>query len=483
MADRLRPAGHGCSTPFPENLWRCPSACMFPVARAGAAVLYLYVMNLSLARVAIVCGSLLLTACAASSLPGYQNAYRAYNVPQPLFDRIKVKFREHGLEYADISRDATGRVQLTGNYRNEDEVDQAFTIVQSIVGMKSTSPFYPQNIKEKRWEVAAGKALNSYAHDGPPRSSVAVKRALVVGLNHFADSRNLKEIQGRDDAIVVQGYLKRAGYSVTTLLDERATQANIEAALNNLDWNIGPNDDVFIYISSHGTPPVPTPGGQDYRKMSIVAYDSGDRNTMRMNDATEFYLYIQKHSVPDTLVQNVARRPSHSTRVLIDTCYSGDMLDDIRDESTAYILQTNGGEKERAGISLASWTTADFTSKGIRFAADPGDKVGTAKAPATIDRTRNGYTIITATSVNEKSWGPSGGNTFESPIAGEGQIKGSFFTQSLFAYLDRNNGQLGPAFRDARAFTSIKAVEASHGKEHQTPRQYSTIPDDQNAIN
>jgi hypothetical protein len=446
----------------------------------------LYMMNLTLARVAVVCGSLLLTACAASSLPGFQNAYHTYNVPQPLFDRIKVKFREHGLERADISRDATGRIQLTGSYRNEDEVDQAFTIVQSIVGMKSTSPFYPQNIKEKRWEVAAGKALESYVHNGPPRSDLPVKRALVVGLNHFADPYHLKEIQGRDDAIVVQGYLKRAGYSVTTLLDERATKANIEAALTDLDRNIGPNDDVFIYISSHGAPPVPTSGGQDYRKMSIVAYDSGDKNTMQMNDETEFYLYIQKHSVPDTLVQSVARRPSRSTRVLIDTCYSGDMLDDIQDESSTYILQTNGGEKERAGISLASWTTPDFTSKGIHFAADRTDKgvaSGATKTPTAVDRSRNGYTIITATSVNEESLGPPAGSTFVSPIAGQGQLKGSFFTQSLFAYLDRNNGQLGPAFRDARAFTSSKAVEVTKGKGHQTPRQYSTIPDEQSAIN
>ncbi|MEM5439930.1 caspase family protein [Paraburkholderia diazotrophica] len=441
-------------------------------------------MKSYLQRIGILVVSILLSACAASSLPGYQNAYHSYNVPQSLVDRIKIKFHEHGLARASVARDSTGRIQLIGSYQNEDEVDEAFIIVQSIVGLKSTSPFYPQDIKQKRWEIAAGKALDAYTRDGGPRSSVPVKRALVVGLNHFGDPYHIKEIQGRDDAIVVQDYLKRAGYNVTTLLDDRATKANIEGALNALDRSVGPNDDVFIYISSHGTPPVPTSGGGDQRKMSIIAYDSGGPKTMSMTDETEFNLYIQRHSVPDTLVQNVARRPSHTTRVVIDTCFSGDMLDDIQDESTAYIRKTNGGKPEKAGISLASWTTSDFTSKGIQFVGDPKDKAasGQKKSPPTaVDRNRNGYTIITATSPDEESLGPKAGRTFQSPVDGQ-PLKGSFFTQSLFAYLGTNNGRLGPAFREAQTFTSEKAVEVTKGVGHQTPRQFSTISDEQSAV-
>jgi Caspase domain len=436
-------------------------------------------------RISLVVGALLLSACAASSLPGYQNAYRSYSVPQSLVDRINAKFREHGLNQASVTRDSTGRIQLIGTYRDEDEVDTAFIIVQSIVGLKSTSPFYPQNIQHKRWEVEAGKALEASVHASAPRSGVPVKRALVVGLNHFGDPYHIPDIQGRDDAVVVQDYLRRAGYNVTTLLDERATQASIENALNTLDRSIGPNDDVFIFISSHGAPPVPTPGGADQRKMSIIAYDSGGKNTMAMTDETEFNLYIQRHAVPDTLVQDVARRPSRTTRVIIDTCFSGDMLEDIEDESTAYILKTNGGKKEVAGVSLASWTTPDFTSKGIHFASDKPDEAAGgrgSKASAAVDRNRNGYTIITATSADEHSWGPAAGKTFESPV-GAGRLNGSFFTQSLFAYLNTTDGRLDPAFRDAKVFTSQKAIEASKGAEHQTPREFSTIPDQTNIIN
>jgi hypothetical protein len=436
------------------------------------------------ARVAIVVGSLLLTACAASSLPGYQNAYRAYNVPQPLFERIQAKFHEHGLDQAGVTRDGTGRVQLTGTYRNEDEVDDAFTIVQSIVGLKSTSPIYPEHILQKRWDVAAGKALDSYTHAQHGSSGGPVKRALVVGINHFADPYHLPDIQGADDAVVVQGYLRQAGYNVTALLNEHATQANIEAAIAKLDHDVGPNDDVFIYISSHGNAPVPTPAGNDQRKMSIMAYDSGDQSTIGSNDRTEILLHYQRHAVPDTLVQNLARKPSHTMRVVIDTCYSGDMLDDIANDSTTYILQTNGGRSERAGISLASWTGPEYTSKGIHFADDRANSTQPADAThagTAIDRNRNGYNIITATSADEESLGPKSGS-FPSPLSPGRTLKGSYFTQSLFDYLGYYKGQLGPAFHDAQAFTSKEALDVSHGAAHQTPRQFSTIPDQQNDL-
>ena len=220
--------------------------------------------------------------------------------------------------------------------------------------------------------------------------------------------------------------------------------------------------------------------------MSIIAYDSGDAATMASHDHTEVLLHFQQHSVPDTLVQDVAQRPSRTMRVLIDTCYSGDMLDDAADESTAYILHTNGGRSERAGISLGAWAP-DYASKGIRFADDADDdsKSGTrAPAPHTrtvIDRSRSGYDIITATSADEESLGPADGS-FPSPLASSRTLKGSYFTQSLFEYLRHYNGQLAPAFRDARAFTSRVALEVSNGEAHQTPRQITTIPDSQNVL-
>jgi hypothetical protein len=160
------------------------------------------------------------------------------------------------------------------------------------------------------------------------------------------------------------------------------------------------------------------------------------------------------------------------------------MLDDVKDEGTEYIIKTNGGVPEKAGISLASWTTSELTSKGIHFADEPGERTsGSQSKPALpVDRNRNGYVIITATSPNQKSWGPAAGYTFPSPIGGQ-PLNGSFFTQSLFAYLKTDGGKMGPAFRQAQIFTSRAAIDASKRTADQNPRQFSTIPDELNIIN
>ena len=427
----------------------------------------------------------MLTACAANNLPGFQNAYYSYNVPQSLVDRIKVKFQEHGLERASVTRDNVGRVQLIGTYKNEDDVDKAFSIVQSIVGLKSTSPFYPQDVQQKRWELAAAKALDSDNKRRKDAASAPKKIALVIGINHFMDSARLRDIQGEDDAIVVQRYLQAAGFSVTALLGAQATKVNVEHALHQLDDSIGPNDNVFIYISSHGNAPVPSPAGHDQRKMSIMVFDSGEPGVKRV-DQVDYMIRLQETSVADTLVQEIAKKPSRITRMLIDTCYSGDMLDDVSAESQAYILKTNGGQAERAGISLASWTGPAYTSKGIHFAADStGSAAATTKlgTKTVVDRSRSGYTIITATSENEESLGPDAKTgVFPSPIPPNKPLKGSFFTQSLFDYLSKYNGDLDTSFRDAQRFTSEEATEVTHGQNHQTPRQYSTIPARENQL-
>lgn len=439
-------------------------------------------MKRLITRLACLIVPVLLTACAASSLPGYQNAYRAYDVPETLVQQIKVKFASHGLTQASVGRDNTGRIQLIGTYRDEDQVDSAFLIVQSIVGIKSTSPFYPEHVLKKRWDAEAGNALTAFNRAQASRSAPPVKRALVVGINHFADHVHMLDIQGADDAEVVQHYLERAGYRVTTLLDQQATTANIEAAIAKLNAQIRPDDDVFIYVSSHGNMPVPSPAGGDNRKMSILTYDSGNDWTMRSHDHTEVLLHLQQHAVPDTLVQELARKPSRTMRVLIDTCYSGDMLDDIADEGSAYARRVNGNRNESESISLASWTGPAYVSKGIRFSDDDAPQLGgKQQARAVIDRSRAGYNIITATSPNQEALGPPGG-TFENPVAPDQILKGSYFTQALFAYLEHYRGQLAPAFQDARSFTSRVAIEVSKGKAHQVPREWSTIPADKNDL-
>jgi len=421
---------------------------------------------------------LLLGGCAANQLHGYENVYQGYNVPQPLLDAIQTKMKQDGLAGARVERDATGRVRLAGQYRNEDEVDRAFLIAQSIVGIKSTSPFYPENVVEKRWDVEARQALAQQA-TARLASLPGRKIALVIGISKFRDDHHFLAIPGEEDAAVVAQAATSARYQVTALLGRQATKAAIEATLARMEADLRPNDSLFIYISSHGTPPLPEASGGDARRMSIIAWDSGDA---AIGNMTDYYLNLQKTAVSDAMVQRLAKKPTKNTRILIDTCYSGEMLKGLPDASGGYIARTNGGMPEMAGISMASWTGKAYTSKGIHFSEDRGAagrrNGGTASRPEVYDE--RAYAIITATSEGEESLAPGrdvGTFTLDGKI-----LRGSYFTQSFFHFLDKHGGHVEPAFEEARQFTMRNAGVVTGGRQTQRPRQFATKAFDQNNL-
>jgi len=442
-------------------------------------------MNKYTCRAILVMMTLLLSGCAASQMHGFENTYYSYNVPQPLMDKITVKLRQEGLMNARVVRDTVGRVQLAGSYQNEEEVDRAFVIVQSMVGLKSTSPFYPEDIRKKRWEIEAREQLERMAQAERSRPRAARRVALVVGINQFRDNVHWLDIQGEDDAMVVAAAARESHYIVTSLLGQQATKKNIEMALSRISADLEPQDSLFIYISSHGMQPLPSANSKDERKMSIIAWDSGDA---AISSKTDYELNLYRTAVADTLVQQLAKKPTRNTRILIDTCFSGEMLKGLPDDSGGYIARANDGAAERAGISMAAWTGTNYTSKAIRFTDDAPDKGKVA--PKNKARTANGgpvdseraYTIITATSEGEESLGPQRGVGMFSLPGQQQQLKGSFFTQSFFAYLKANNGQVEPAFRQARDFTSRKAREVTNGTHTQVPRQFATQSAERNEL-
>lgn len=429
----------------------------------------------SLHRTLVLLGALLLGGCAASQLHGFQNAYQGYSVPEPLVATVRYELKRNGLPNAQVTRDNAGRIRLVGGYQNEDEVDRAFFIVQSVVGIKSTSPFYPENVKEKRWEIQAGQALTAHARAVRNRPAPPAKRALIIGINTFRDKR-MQPILGEDDARRVKLEAEKANYRVTALLGQQATKANIETALQRFKDEVGPSDTVLIYVSSHGSMPIPSPRRQDARKMSIIAYDTGNLNAK----GRDYAISVFDTAVPDTKLQEVAQMPSRQTRLIIDTCYSGEILKDIPDDSARYILQANGGVPERAGISMAAWTGAAYESKGIHFSADAEsgkqgrrqDVRATQATPMDLSR----YTIITATSDGEVSWGPSAGGSFPSPLDPGKRLQGSFFTQAFFEYLNKFDGHIEPAFDAARAFTVKQVASIPPAPDYKGPVPMRQIP-------
>jgi hypothetical protein len=403
-------------------------------------------LGLGLASVAVA-------GCATSSLPGYQTVYQGHGVPNEALDAIAAKFRQLGLTEARVTRDAVGRVQLDGRYRDDDEVEQAFVVVQALVGLAATSPRYPMAVLRKRWEEEAAQALRNYAQALQRPRRAPAKRALVVGINTFADSVHLRPIQGEDDARAMAATLRNAGYQVDALLGPAATRTAIERSLAGLHASLGLDDRLFIYVSSHGALPVPSPEGRDARRMSIVAYDSGDTGGWRSLDAADYQLRLQQTSVRDRDVQRLAQFPCRLTRVFIDTCYSGDMLLPASPRPP-----WRQALPEAESISWPAWT-------GPRFSAGGG---------------RLGYSLLTATSPGQLALGPPPSTgVFPSPLAPDVMLRGSYFTQAFLAYLAHHGGALPPAFDDASRFTADMARRVSQGRREQQPRRHSTLPPEQ----
>lgn len=407
-------------------------------------------------RASLGLGAASLAGCAARSLPGYTPVFEGHTVPDELLQAAQDKLRQAGVAEARVRRDAVGRLQLDGRYRDDDEVERAFVVVQSLVGLRSTSPFYPAQVARKRWEEDAAQALREYAQALKRPRGPATKRALVVGINTFEDAAHLRPIQGEDDARTAAQALRAAGYQVDALLGRAATRAAIESALQRLHAALGLDDSLFIYISSHGALPVPSPQGGDERRMSIVAHDSGDTGGWRSLDLVDYQLRLQQTSVKDTAVQRLAQFPCRLTRVFIDTCYSGDMLvQPMVHLGRGHVLQANGGVAEAEGISLAAWT-------GPRFSG------GAA---------RQGYSLLTATSPGQLALGPpTSEGVFASPLDPRVGLRGSYFTQAFFAYLAQHRGAVPAAFDDASRFTADMARRVSQGRREQQPRRHSTLP-------
>ncbi|MBB2484479.1 caspase family protein [Mitsuaria sp. WAJ17] len=388
-----------------------------------------------------------LAGCVApQQVRGYERVYQAHQLSDQQLAQLQARLRAEGLAEARVARDTVGRAQLLGRYASEEQVETAFVLAQALLGPTAVSPFYPTDIAERRWEREAALALQAHAQARQRQAPPSRRRALLIGINQFLDDRHLRPLQGEDDARRVQQYLARAGYETTALLGPEATRGAIESAIAAVGRALGSDDELFIYVSSHGALPLPGPAGGDDRRMSIVAYDSGDAMGPRSRDAAEYLLRLQRSSVRDSLLQDLAQRPSRQTRALIDTCYSGEMLQSLRQEPLPA-----GLAEQREGIALQPWAA-------------------TARAQ------RSRYTLLTATSPGELALGPPPREgSFESPLRSGRRLRGSFFTQLLFECLEQRQGLLQEAFADAERLTAQLARQVSAGRLTQTPRLLSTM--------
>jgi outer membrane protein OmpA-like peptidoglycan-associated protein len=110
-------------------------------------------------------GLLLLGGCAATSHPDYEPVFQKQSVPAQQVQEILKRFRSQGIAAGQIGIDPLGRVQLTGAYDDEKQVERAFVIAREVVGENAVSRVRPEAIKLKDWEISANKGFAKFIED------------------------------------------------------------------------------------------------------------------------------------------------------------------------------------------------------------------------------------------------------------------------------------------------------------------------------
>lgn len=152
----------------------------------------------------------------------------------------------------------------------------------------------------------------------PVSGKVREKWAVVVGISKFGKNPTLNLNYAAADAEAVAKLLTDPGVgrfkpsNVVTLLDEQATTAAIRTAIGDLRGKAQPEDLVFLYLSTHGSPRDMDPRGASF----LITHDTD------VSDQSK--IYGTSLQMID-LVQQLNRELTAARLVLVlDTCHSGD---------------------------------------------------------------------------------------------------------------------------------------------------------------
>jgi len=335
---------------------------------------------------------------------------------------IQSLFKENGLKGATASIDRYGRVQLGGNYKDSREVSLAFSIAQSVVGVKWTSPVTPENVKVREWAEKLTmlfptkkkeSAISGEVHNG---DGISNKYAVVVGVSRFKNDKGGKNSlkYAAKDAQDVYDYLVDPKYghflkeNVVILVNEDATIPKIQQSLDNVKDRADSDDEVLVYFSSHGAPVYDG-------SLNIVTYETVFKNHFTMGDSS-----FPSKSLKSFLGETRAR----TIIMILDVCYSGAAFKGI-DGFYHAGSKSISFDEDNQGLSGNVMKKVLLGSKDIVLEDEPANQVQ-AKSSEAIK------VLISASDAGEKSW--------ESD-----SLKASFFTHHFLGEL-RKQPDLKTAF-------------------------------------
>lgn len=398
-------------------------------------------------RVAIT----LIVLAVAALLPGAVMAQSA--VTDAHIQQVNQLFAQNGVPNGRVVLDSYGRLELKGDYEDEFQVDRAFSLAQTVVGVKWVSPVTPENIKVKEWEKKLGSLFSRAAvlkpgvrGDGPV-GPIRNRYALVVGVGKFKSGITPLQYAVRDANLFYRFLLEQAGFTKNNtyfLADQNATSSNVVRYLNGIRSAAKEDDLVVVYMSSHGTPP------DKFGGVYIVTYDTEVKPRERV-----WHTSVAESALKDFVENLKARR----LVMILDTCYSNGAYRAIPGFLPPGGKSLGVGDADEGyGVSTAQGKRL-FGAKDIVLEDQP--RKGTATEKSLGSQESYGKVLISASSAGEKSW--------ESD-----QLRNSVFTYYFVDGMKRHDGSVKDAFDYSKPRT-LQRVQQEKGAEiTQTPQAMAT---------
>jgi hypothetical protein len=368
--------------------------------------------------------------------------------------QINQLLRGNGVARGRATLDARGRVELQGEFQNEAEVDRAFSLAQTIVGVRWVSPVTPQHIRIKGWEeclarlfgggTCGGQAAPSpSAGDDIPPGPVADKHALVVGVGRFQGGITPLQYANKDAYDVYSYLVDPAGGAfhrdnVILLRDEYATRHNVQRALDEIRRRAREDDVVLVYLSSHGTPP------DKFGGVNVVTFDSAVTPRER----------IWETSLTEGALREFVQGVRAKRLVLVlDACYSNGAYGQIAGFLPRGGKSLDASADEGYGRSRRHMVERIVGAKDLVIEPGPGARAGGGAGPPA----GWGKVLISASDAGERSW--------ESDA-----LKNSVFTRFFIDGLRTHRGAVREAFDYSRPLVR-QQVKREKGQEvDQTPQ-------------
>ena len=368
--------------------------------------------------------------------------------------QINQLFAQKGVPNGFVVLDSYGRLELKGDYEDELQVDRAFSIAQTVVGVKWVSPVTPENIKVKAWEKKLGSLFSRAAVLQPsvrgdaPVGPIRNRYALVVGVGKFKNGITPLQYSVRDATLFYRFLLEQAGFTKNNtyfLADQNATSTNVVKYLNGIRNAAQEDDLVVVYMSSHGTPP------DKFGGVYIVTYDTEVNPRERV-----WHTSVAETALKDFVENLKARR----LVMVLDTCYSngayraipgflppGGKSLGIGDENEGYGVSTAQGKRLLGAKDIV-------LEDQPKQAASSGKSIGSSQESY-------GKVLISASSAGEKSW--------ESD-----QLHNSVFTYYFVDGMKRNDGSVKDAFDYSKPRTMQRVQQEKGAEITQTPQAMAT---------